>query len=80
LNATDQVGRPFVMSRQVPPDRVAIMRRAFDDTMTDPAFLADMVKQQLPVAPVGGLQAERIVGNIMASPPDVIAKARQIYE
>jgi tripartite-type tricarboxylate transporter receptor subunit TctC len=80
LNATDQVGRPFVMSRQVPPDRVAIMRKAFDDTMKDPAFLMDMEKQELPVDPLTGQQADAIIDKLMASPPEIIAKARQIYE
>jgi tripartite-type tricarboxylate transporter receptor subunit TctC len=80
LDASDEVGRPFVMSRQVPADHVAIMRKAFDEVMKDPAFLADMEKQQLPVLPVTGQQAETIVGKIASSPPAIIAKAREIYE
>jgi tripartite-type tricarboxylate transporter receptor subunit TctC len=80
LDSADEVGRPFVMSRQVPAERVAIMRKAFDETMKDPAFLADMEKQQLPVIPLTGQEAETIVGKIMSSPPEIIAKARQIYE
>jgi tripartite-type tricarboxylate transporter receptor subunit TctC len=80
LDAADEVGRPFVMSRQVPADHVAIMRKAFDEVMKDPAFLADMEKQQLPVIPLNGQEAEAIVGKIMSSPPEIIAKAREIYE
>ena len=80
LDAPDEVGRPFVMSRQVPADHVAIMRKAFDEVMKDPAFLADMEKQQLPVLPLTGQEAETVVGKIMSSPPAIIAKAREIYE
>ena len=35
LDAADEVGRPFVMSKQVPADHVAIIRKAFNETMKD---------------------------------------------
>ena len=80
LDAADEVGRPFIMSRQVPAERVAILRKAFDETMKDPAFLADMEKQQLPVIPLTGTEAEAIVAKIGGASPAIVAKARQIYE
>ena len=80
LDASDEVGRPFVMSKQVPPDRVAIIRKAFDDTMRDKEFLADMEKQQLPVNPMTGEEAETIVAKMMNAPAAVVAKAKAIYE
>jgi tripartite-type tricarboxylate transporter receptor subunit TctC len=80
LNAADEVGRPFIMSKQVPPDRVAIMRKAFNDTMKDKTFLAEMEKQQLPVIPIIGDDAEAIVNKMMNVSPQTIAKAKEIYE
>jgi tripartite-type tricarboxylate transporter receptor subunit TctC len=80
LNAADEVGRPFVMSRQVPAAHVAIIRSAFNETMKDKAFLSDMEKQQLPVIPMKGEDAERIVGKMMDASPEVLAKAKAIYE
>jgi tripartite-type tricarboxylate transporter receptor subunit TctC len=80
LDASDEVGRPFVMSKQVPPDRVAIIRKAFNETMQDKDFLADMEKQQMPVNPLTGEAAEAIVGKMMSAPPAVVAKAQAIYE
>jgi tripartite-type tricarboxylate transporter receptor subunit TctC len=80
LDASDEVGRPFIMSKQVPPERVAIIRKAFDDTMQDKEFLADMEKQQLPVNPISGQEAETIVAKMMNAPPAVVAKAKAIYE
>jgi hypothetical protein len=68
------------MSKQVPADRVAIMRKAFEDTMKDKVFLAEMEKQQLPVIPVIGNDAEAIVSKMMNVPPQVVAKAKEIYE
>src|SRR5262245_64435547 len=52
LNAADQIGRPFIMSKQVPAERLTVLQNAFNATMKDPAFLADMEKQQLPVHPL----------------------------
>ena len=54
LSGGDEIGRPFVMSKQVPADRLAILRQAFDATMKDPAFLADMEKLGHPVQPLPG--------------------------
>jgi tripartite-type tricarboxylate transporter receptor subunit TctC len=80
LNAADEVGRPFIVSRQVPAERIAILRRAFNDTMKDPAFLADMEKQQLPVSPETGEKSEEIVARMTNVPPAIAAKAKAIYE
>jgi tripartite-type tricarboxylate transporter receptor subunit TctC len=80
LDASDEVGRPFIMSKQVPAERVAIIRRAFNETMQDKDFRADMEKQQLPVNPITGEEAETIVTKMMSAPPAVVAKAKAIYE
>jgi tripartite-type tricarboxylate transporter receptor subunit TctC len=80
LDASDEVGRPFVMSKQVPPERVAIIRKAFNETMQDKDFLADMEKQQMPVNPITGEEADAIVAKMMNAPPAVVAKAKAIYE
>lgn len=80
LSGGDEVGRPFIMSKKVPADRLAIIRKAFDDTMKDPAYLADMAKEQLPVHPMTGQEAEKIVGELMSAPPAVIAQAKPIYQ
>ena len=80
LNGGDEVGRPFIMSKEVPADHLAIIRKAFDDTMKDPAFLADMEKQQLPVHPLTGEQAETIVNGLVDVPPAIVAQAKPLYE
>jgi tripartite-type tricarboxylate transporter receptor subunit TctC len=80
LYCADKLGRPLVMSRQVPPERLQIMRAAFDETMRDPAFLADMERQQEPVNPVTGVEAERLYNAMSQVPAEIVAKARKIYE
>jgi tripartite-type tricarboxylate transporter receptor subunit TctC len=80
VNGADDIGRPYIMSQQVPADRVAIIRKAFADTMKDPAFLAEMAKQQLPVYPLNGEEAQAAVAKIVDVPPAVAAKAKAIYQ
>lgn len=80
LNGGDEVGRPFIMSKQVPADRLAIIRQAFDETMKDPAFLADMAKQELPVHPLTGQQAEKTIEELTSVPPEIVKLAKPIYD
>jgi len=79
LDGADEIGRPFIMSNQVPADRVAIIRKAFDDTMKDPAFLADMQREGLPVNPLTGEAAAKIVASLTQVSPEIAAKAKVIY-
>lgn len=80
LSGGDEMGRPFIMSKQVPADRQAILRAAFNATMKDPAFLADMKKFGHPVQPLTGERAEAIVATLSAAPPEALKRARAIYE
>ena len=76
LTVANEVGRPFILSKRVPADRLATLRAAFDATMQDPQFVAFATKQQLPVIPMGGDEAERLIDRIYEVPPDVAAKAK----
>ena len=79
LMAADALGRPFVVSKQVPADRLAVLRTAFDRAMKDAQFLAETQKLDLPVeGPIAGPEAERIVASIYAAPPSLIARAQAI--
>jgi tripartite-type tricarboxylate transporter receptor subunit TctC len=78
--ASEVLARPFVAPPGIPPERKAILRKAFDDTMKDPAFLADAQKTMIDVDPVSGPEAEAVVAMLYGLPKDVVAKAaRAIY-
>jgi tripartite-type tricarboxylate transporter receptor subunit TctC len=80
LSAAGELGRPYIMSKAVPADRIAAMRKAFDETMTDKAFLADAQKMVLPVNPIGGEEAAKIIARIYKSSPAIVAKAKEVIE
>ena len=73
-----EIGRPFLMSKSVPADRIAALRAAFDATMKDPEFLADAEKQRLLVGPDSGEVVAKRIADIYASPREVIERAREI--
>jgi hypothetical protein len=73
-----EIGRPFLVSKSVPTDRVSALRAAFDATMKDPEFLADAEKQRLLIGPDNGAAVAKRIADIYASPPEVIARARDI--
>jgi tripartite-type tricarboxylate transporter receptor subunit TctC len=72
------VGRPFIASRAVPPERIAILRQAFAATMKDKDFLAEAKSLRLPVSPKTGEEAAKTVDGIYATAPETIDAARKI--
>jgi hypothetical protein len=78
LTASGQVGRPFIASSLVPPERIELLRTAFDETVKDPDFIADAAKIRMPVAPQSGRQALSTVADIYATPDDIVQAARKI--
>jgi hypothetical protein len=73
-----ELGRPFAVSQEVPADRLAALRAAFDETMKEPDFLAESKKLQLPVIHVPADQAEEIVKANYATPRRLIERADEI--
>lgn len=71
-----QYSRPFFAPPDLPPERAAALRRAFDLTMKDPDFLAEAAKLQLEIAPVSGEDVAALVAEVSATPPDVVARVR----
>jgi tripartite-type tricarboxylate transporter receptor subunit TctC len=81
LFSTDVViGRPFVTSPGVPAERVALLRRAFDEMLKDPAYLKDAAAAGLDVSPVAGEKIQNIVTDLIHTPDDIVAKAKLAME
>ncbi len=78
LTAAGELGKPLVLNRQVPEERVQILRRAFAGMVKDGAFLADARKMREVVNPTPGDAAEKILDEIYSSPPDIVQAARAI--
>ena len=75
-----EFGRPFFMPPNVPPARVAAMRRAFDATLKDPEFLAEADKLKLEIDPMSGEELAKMLEDIAKTPADVVSRVRTAYE
>jgi len=74
------MARPFAAPPGVPPERLAILRAAFDATMKDPDFLAEARTTELDVRPVSGDAVETLIKEVYASPPEAIKLATEAMQ
>ncbi len=63
LHLTGLIGRALHTPPNVPKARVAALRKAFDATMKDPAFVADYKKRKLPLGPTSGVKLQAFRKN-----------------
>jgi len=80
LFAPQEMGRPFFAPPDVPTDRLAALRRAFELTLKDPQFLADAEKMGVEVQHVGGAAIQTLLEKIYASPREIIDRAKAVAE
>ena len=72
------MSRPFFAPPLVAPERLAALRRAFDATMRDDAFLADAKQLGMEINPVRGEDVELLVTRIMGTPAAPAQRARDV--
>ena len=74
--APKAASRPYVAPPGAPADRLAALNEAFEKLMRDPAFLADMGKLQLEVAPASGAEIVDMMRRLYAFPQQTVLKMR----
>jgi len=80
LNAAAELGRPFIVAKSVPPERVDVLRTAFRAALDDAAFRAEAQAQSLPLDPVPGEEAAAIINKIYSSPPELARRVKDVLE
>jgi tripartite-type tricarboxylate transporter receptor subunit TctC len=78
MNASE-VGTAFFTGPGVPPDRLAALRHAFDETMKDPEFLAEAQRIRLGVTPMSGEELQKLVAQVSSLSPALLEKVRAAY-
>ena len=78
MNSDSSVGWNTITPPDVPADRVAALRSAFDATVRDPDFLADAQKQGLEIVSGRGDEVQRVVEHTLATPPELVARIAAI--
>jgi tripartite-type tricarboxylate transporter receptor subunit TctC len=69
------LGRPLLVGPEVPAERVAILRTAFQAMIADPLFREDAARAGAAIEPVMGEELQAIVARMLAAPRDIVAKA-----
>jgi tripartite-type tricarboxylate transporter receptor subunit TctC len=80
LSADVAISRAIVATPGIPPDRVAALRRAFEATMKDAAFLAEAAKSGMDISPTTGEAARKVAVEILGASDAVKKKAKEIID
>ena len=73
-----EFGRPLVAPPGLPPDRVKILRDAFEKSVNDPVFLAEAEKRRLEMDPASGEELQALAKEVMAATPDVVERMKKL--
>jgi tripartite-type tricarboxylate transporter receptor subunit TctC len=76
ITAGTPFGRAMTVGPGVPADRVAALRKAFDDVMKDPAFLADAAKRNLDIDPHPASYAQALANKLASASPELVARVK----
>jgi tripartite-type tricarboxylate transporter receptor subunit TctC len=76
--AGGQFGRPYVLPPNTPPERVKIIREAFQKVLADESVLAEGKKRKLEFDPTSSQDLEKLAKDVMSQPPEIVAKMKQL--
>jgi tripartite-type tricarboxylate transporter receptor subunit TctC len=76
--ANGSLGRPIFTSPGTPPDRVKLLRDAFEKMLKDPAFLEEVSKKKFELDPISGEKLDAIVKEVMTQPPETIDRLKKL--
>jgi tripartite-type tricarboxylate transporter receptor subunit TctC len=71
----EEIGRAIVLPPGVPADRLAVLRKAFDDMVKDPAFRQELDQRNLEFDPMPGAKVQERVAEMLGVSPEVVKHA-----
>jgi tripartite-type tricarboxylate transporter receptor subunit TctC len=80
LYAGQGIGRPFVAPPGLPAETLKVLRDAFDATMKDPDFIAEVKLRKLALDPESGDQLEALVKKTYATPKPVVDRIGKLIQ
>jgi tripartite-type tricarboxylate transporter receptor subunit TctC len=73
-----EIAWPIVAPPDVPPDRLRVLRQAFQQTMEDPDFAREADKIGIEVSPKYATEVAGIIQSVYRASPSVIEQARLV--
>ena len=61
-------------------DRLAALRKAFDEMVVDPKFVADAARRNLELEITSGVEVQKIAADILSASPEIVAKAAKAMD
>lgn len=72
--------RVYVMPPGVPGERVAIMRKAFMDTIRSTEFQAEITRSNAEAVPQSGEEIQALIARMYASPPELVERVARAIQ
>jgi len=80
VDAPGAMAKPFALPPGVVPERVQVLRAALQATYRDPVFLKEARAMNLEFQPKGADEIHQILDEVLATPPEIAAKYRDIIQ
>ncbi|HEY7302224.1 MAG TPA: hypothetical protein VH684_30390 [Xanthobacteraceae bacterium] len=80
LYSSQGIGRPFIGPPGLPPERLKMLRDAFNATMKDPDFLTEAKALGFEIEPEDGAYLEGLIRRIYATPKAVAARIGELIK
>ena len=80
VTAGARLGHPFATSPGVPPERVAALRKAFQDMLADADFRKEAAAIRKEIDPVSVAGIESAVGRAFDATPQAKQRARKYFQ
>jgi tripartite-type tricarboxylate transporter receptor subunit TctC len=80
LYAGQDIGRPFVAPPGLPPERLKMLRDAFNATMKDPEFIAEVKRNKFELEPEDGDHLAALIDKIYATPKPIIERVSKLIQ
>jgi tripartite-type tricarboxylate transporter receptor subunit TctC len=72
------LGRPIAVTPGVPPDRLKLLREAYQKTLKDPELIAETKRQRWDIDPLTGEEMEQLAKEVIAQPKEVIERMKWV--
>ena len=73
-----EMGRPYVAPPGIPADRLAALRRAFEETWKDPEYLAEAQRLQMEIEPMTGAEMQKMLETAYGRPRRIVERASEL--
>lgn len=80
ISSPPGLGQPYLAPPGTPPERLAILRKAFAETMTDPDFVKEAKSLNMEVDPMSADEVAGIVRDVINTSPEIVAKTKEVVD